>query len=62
MSLVHPVVPERKKALSRNTMVGYVKDIRAKQVSSQWSQLEEFKQQNKVFLYHNQKYKGNIHE
>ena len=62
MSLRHLVVPESKEALTRNTMVGYVRDTRAKRMSSQWSQLEEFKQKNKVLLYHNQKYKVNIRE
>jgi len=62
MSLGHLVVTKSKEALIRNTMVGYVRDTRAKQMSSRWSELEEFKQQNKVLLYHNQKYKVNIHE
>lgn len=49
MSLGHLVVPESKEAFKRNTVVGYVKDLRAKRMGSQWSQLEEFKQQQKKY-------------
>lgn len=61
MSLGYLVVPEIKETFKRNTVVGYVRDTRAKQMSSQWSQLEQFKQQNKI-LCNNQKYKVNIPE
>lgn len=61
MSLGYLVVPESKETFKRNTVVGYVRDTRAKQMSSQWSQLEQLKQQNKI-LCNNQKYKVNIPE
>lgn len=61
MSLGYLAVPESKETFKRNTVLGYVRDTRAKQMSSQWSQLEQLKQQNKI-LCNNQKYKVNIPE